>query len=91
MGYNPITAAGALGVLAAVMGNENSVISTVDLSEVYVNPDFIGMKKKMMQERKGFMVIHGSMEAEFKKKVGVTNYMILRFRINRCFISITHY
>ena len=76
MGFNPITAAGALGILAAVMGNENSVITTVDLSEVYVNPDFITMKKKMMSEKKGFVVIHGSMEAEFKKKVRITTYCV---------------
>lgn len=53
------------------MGNENSALTTVDLSEVYVNPDFVNMKNKLMSDRKGFTVIHGTMEAEFKKNVSI--------------------
>ena len=55
-------------ILAAVSGNENSEIKTIDLSDVYVNMDFMDMKDKLEMER-DITIIHGSMEAEFKKKV----------------------
>ncbi|XP_067942893.1 leucine-rich repeat-containing protein 74A-like [Watersipora subatra] len=66
LGCNPLTAAGALCLLAAVSGNENSEIKFIDLSDVYVNLDFMDMKHRLIGER-DIVIIHGSMEAEFKR------------------------
>lgn len=74
-GNNPISAAGAYCILTGVQGNENSEVTLIDLTNVFVNPDFLELKKKMLAERTKLRIVHGGMEAEvFKKKGKVSSY-----------------
>jgi len=74
-----MTAAGALILLEAISGNDNSTIRVVELNDVYVNPAFMRLKESLMKSRPGIIITHGTMEAAIipNKVCLITNHLLV--------------
>ena len=70
---------GALAVMTSVQSNENSAMSTVDMSSIHVYHKTVAISRELNQQRSGFCFLHGQVMDEILK-----GGLLLRY----CFISL---
>ncbi|GFO32747.1 leucine-rich repeat-containing protein 74b-like [Plakobranchus ocellatus] len=69
VGKNPMQSAGCWAIAAAILKNPNSVLESVDFSDVMVNKDFVDIWKQVEENFPSLKMVHGVRQGRLHERV----------------------